>query len=235
MQTEGAKDQSTGSNPGKKYSVESTKSQESSLELDYFTIRNIKKISGKRSDKLIIIGERESVHDNYKEKPQFEINLKNNKSIADSANKLKVGDIVSTTAYQYNITITRPDKSKQTQTIYRPARPFSIVKKLEVKGRLGMDPAIRSTDKGEVATLRVAHLGHSKKGREVEWRLVAVLTEHVDSVRKLKKGDPISVEASPKTYFNTKSKSNDIIWQAKENVKKLEKEKKQTKQQGRGG
>lgn len=197
--------------------------------LAYFTIRSIKEIEGKNFNRLIIIGERESISEDYRIKPQFEIRLGENKEIDESALQLKVGDIVGTTFEQYNITIARPDQAKTTQIIYEPKSPFIPIRKLEIMGILNTDPKITATKKEEVGVISIDDGSENKKAE----RKISISGKYIDSIKKLKKGDPIEVVTHPKTYFNLATKSNDIIWQALEPVKRLKKGKNINREKGR--
>ena len=196
---------------------------------EYFTIRSIKEIEGKSFNRLIIIGDRESIREDHRVKPQFEIRLGEDKEIDESALQLKVGDIVGTTFEQYNITIARPDQAQITQIIYEPKSPFIPIRTLEITGMLNSDPKIAATKKGEVGVISIDEGSENKEAG----RKISISEKYIDSIKKLKKGDTIEVVTHPKTYFNLTTKSNDIIWQAVEEVKKLKKGKEISREQGR--
>ncbi|MBV6640890.1 MAG: hypothetical protein KI791_09230 [Cyclobacteriaceae bacterium] len=203
---------------------------------EYFTIRSVKEVQGRTSDRLIIIGEREAITKDFREKPQFEIRLGENPSIDESALKLKVGDIVGTTVDQYSISITRPDETKTNQIIFVPKSPFIPIKKLEIQGTLIEDPKIAKTGKGEVGVIQIEEQAENEKwdSNLQNGRKIMISEKYIDSIRKLKTGDRIVVTTQPKTYFNQETRSNDIIWQALDEVQKLRKSRKASKSQERG-
>ncbi|MEQ9221290.1 MAG: hypothetical protein RLO17_24765 [Cyclobacteriaceae bacterium] len=213
-----------------------TSSRSAQEKMEYFTIRSVKEIQGRTADRLIIIGDREAITKDFREKPQFEIRLGENPSIDESALKLKVGDIVGTTVDQYSISITRPDQTKTNQIIFVPKSPFIPIKKLAIEGTLIQDPKIAKTGKGEIGVIQINELTENTKSVSnfKSGRNIVISEKYIDSIRKLKTGDRISVTTHPKTYFNTETRSNDIIWQALEEVQKLRKSRTPSKRQERG-
>ena len=177
--------------------------------MEYFTIRRVKEIQGRTADRLIIIGDREAITKDFREKPQFEIRLGENPSIDESALKLKVGDIVGTTVDQYSISITRPDQTKTNQIIFVPKSPFIPIKKLAIEGTLIQDPKIAKTGKGEIGVIQINELTENTKSVSnfKSGRNIVISEKYIDSIRKLKTGDRISVTTHPKTYFNTEPRS----------------------------
>lgn len=196
-----------------KLSASKNKSRRLAFESEYFTIRSIKKQTTQKGPSIVIVCEPESNISKDGSRTKFEISLNEHNEVVESVQPLSVGDIVSAQIKREQIDFT---------VVNKVISHFIKVVELVVEGRLALDPVLISADGAEEIFLMLEDYSNPSNSRDskLDWRKVHVPAIYQNSIKQLTAGTYVSVKCRPINYFNSHTRTNDILWEAFEKVKK---------------